>query len=246
MKKATRPEKQGRPHMADHSMAAITLVESKGEARADSRMLAKQLGTKHQSTFELIGRYADKLKRFGVLPFQTEKPISDSAGGRPEKYSLLNEDQCYFLLALSRNSGRVVNLKADLIMAFREARDRASVTDAQYLPLYHAMHTEVAALAQRAKEAGSTTPERFFHINANKALNAVMGIHSGERGSLTLDQRLLLTTLQAVYRRHLRDGLSAGANHREAGRKARDAVLTYMTAAGDLLLGGVRDDQAKA
>lgn len=238
MKKATRSKEQSRPCKADHNMGTITLVQAKGEARVDSRVLAKQLGTKHQSTFELIGRYADQLKRFGVLPFQTEKPISDSVGGRPEKYTLLNEDQCYFLLALSRNSDTVVNLKAGLIMAFREARDRANVTDAQYLPLYHTMHTEVAALAQRAKALGSTTPERIFHINANKALNTVMGIHSGERESLTIDQRLLLTTLQAIYRRHLRDSLDAGANHREAGSKAKDAVLAYMSAAGDLLLGG--------
>jgi phage regulator Rha-like protein len=35
---------------------------------------------------------------------------------------LLNEDQAFFLLSLSRNTDRVVELKASLIMAFREAR----------------------------------------------------------------------------------------------------------------------------
>ncbi|MFC0709748.1 hypothetical protein [Azorhizophilus paspali] len=97
----------------------------------------------------------------------------------------MNEDQCYFLLALSQNTDIVVDLKADLIAAFRETRDCASVTDAQYLPLHHAMHDEVVALARRAKECGSNMPERIFHINANKALNIVMGIASGERDTLT-------------------------------------------------------------
>lgn len=238
MKKATRSKEQSRPCKADHNMATITLVQAKGEARVDSRVLANQLCTKHQSTFELIKRYSEQIKRFGHLPFQTGDGERPQGGGKAERFALLNEDQCYFLLALSRNSDTVVNLKAGLIMAFREARDRANVTDAQYLPLYHTMHIEVAALAQRAKALGSTTPERIFHINANKALNTVMGIHSGERESLTIDQRLLLTTLQAIYRRHLCDSLDAGANHREAGRKAKDAVLAYMSAAGDLLLGG--------
>lgn len=43
-------------------------------------------------------------------------------GGNAERFALLNEDQAFFLLALSRNTERVVELKSDLIMAFREAR----------------------------------------------------------------------------------------------------------------------------
>lgn len=121
--------------------------------------------------------------------------------------------------------------------AFREARDQASITDAQYLPFYHAMHDEVAALAQRAKDLGSDTAERIFHLNAIKALNAAMGIASGQRGALDMSQRLILTTLQAIYRRHLHDALETGAGHREAGRRAKAAVLAYMDTAGALLLG---------
>lgn len=216
----------------------IALTTHKGEARVDSRLIAEQLGNQHKAAMALLDRYAAKFQRFGVLPFQMEKPATGSAGGRPERYALLNEDQCYYLLSLSRNTEAVVDLKADLIAAFREARDRASVTDAQYLPLYRAMHAEVAALAQRAKECGSSTPEHLFHINANKALNAAMGIASGERGTLSLDQQLMLTMLQSVYRRHLHDSLERGDNHREAGRKAKAAILAYMATAGGLLLGG--------
>lgn len=217
---------------------AITLIQFKGEARADSRLLAKQLGNQHKNSMDLIERYAAKFKRFGHLPFQTEVGKRVQGGGKAERYALLNEDQCYFLLSLSRNTDIVVDLKADLIAAFREARDRSSVTDAQYLPLYHAMHDEVAALARRAKECGSNTPERMFHINANKALNAIMGIASGERDTLTIEQRLLLTTLQAVWRNHLHASLERGDDHHEAFRKAKAAVLAYMTGVGALLLGG--------
>ena len=216
----------------------IALTTCKGEPRVDSRLLAEQLGNQHKNSIDLIERYSAKFKRFGVLPFQTEKPAAGSAGGRPERYALLNEDQCYFLLSLSRNTEIVVDLKADLIAACREARDRASVSDPQYLPLYHSMHAKVAALAQRAKECGSSSPEHLFHINANKALNTAMGIASGERSTLTIEQRLILTTLQAVYRRHLHDSLERGEDHREAGRKAKDAVLAYLATAGSLLLGG--------
>lgn len=103
-------------------MNAIVLIQSKGEARADSRVLAEQLGVKAKNTLALVERYLSKFERFGVVPFETEKPGVGTAGGRPERFALLNEDQCYFLLSLSRNTDRVVELKADLIMAFREAR----------------------------------------------------------------------------------------------------------------------------
>ena len=43
-------------------------------------------------------------------------------GGGDARFALLNEDQAFFLLSLSRNTDRVVELKANLIMAFREAR----------------------------------------------------------------------------------------------------------------------------
>jgi len=103
-------------------MNTITLTQSQGEPRVDSRVLAEQLGTKHKSSIELIDKYADKIRRFGHLPFQTEVGKRAQGGGKAERFALLNEDQAYFLLALSRNTERVVELKSSLVMAFREAR----------------------------------------------------------------------------------------------------------------------------
>ncbi len=103
-------------------MTAITLTQSQGEPRVDSRVLAEQLGTKHKSSIELIDKYADKIRRFGHLPFQTEVGKRVQGGGKAERFALLNEDQTYFLLALSRNTDRVVELKSSLVIAFREAR----------------------------------------------------------------------------------------------------------------------------
>ncbi|MDY7567515.1 Rha family transcriptional regulator [Pseudomonas sp. RTC3] len=103
-------------------MSAIVLIQSKGEPRVDSRVLAEQLGTQHKSSIELIDKYADKIRRFGHLPFQTEVGKRAQGGGKAERFALLNEDQAFFLLALSRNTDRVVELKSSLIMAFREAR----------------------------------------------------------------------------------------------------------------------------
>lgn len=103
-------------------MSAIVLIQSKGELRVDSRLLAEQLGNKHKNSMALIERYFEKFKEFGLLAFETEaRPIGRHGGG-DVRFALLNEDQAFFLLSLSRNTDRVVELKASLIMAFREAR----------------------------------------------------------------------------------------------------------------------------
>jgi len=215
----------------------LQVTTFRGEARIDSRLIALELGNNHKSTIELIERYQDRFHRLGVVPFQTAKPPAGSAGGRPERFALLNEDQSYYLLALSRNSDRVADLKLDLVLAFREARNKDAVNDLQYLPLYREMHDEVKHLAQRAEERGSTTPERIFHVNANRAINSAIGIASGERADLTLEQRLLLTTVQAVFKNKLSESLEAGDGHREAAKKAKDAAVEFVKHAGALLIG---------
>lgn len=117
MKKTTIP-----PAEPANEKSPITLTQYNGEPRVDSRLLAEQLDNKHKNSMALIERYLAKFEEFGVAPFQTDKSLAGAAGGRPERFALLNEDQAFFLLALSRNSDRVVGLKAELIMAFREAR----------------------------------------------------------------------------------------------------------------------------
>lgn len=124
MKKNHFPDKQTICPITEsnNEKSNIALTQYQGEPRVDSRLLSKQLGTLHKSTIELIDRYAENIHRFGQLPFKTEVGNRTQGGGKAQRFALLNEDQAFFLLSLSRNTNRVVNLKSDLIMAFREAR----------------------------------------------------------------------------------------------------------------------------
>jgi phage regulator Rha-like protein len=151
-------------------MNAITLTRTENEPRVDSRQLANQLGTKHKNPMALIERYLAKFEEFGVVPFETEKPGVGTSGGRPERFVLLNEDQCYFLLSLSRNTDRVVELKASLIMAFREAR------------YGHACQT----LEARKKEA-SSSGRRLAHWRYDKPGVYAHVAHLREQLKLPLD-----------------------------------------------------------
>lgn len=96
----------------------------------DSRLIAKHLGITHKSAFKTVKSYLAHLERFGILRFQSEVI---KGRGQPEKYVLLIEDQCIFLLNLSRNTDSVVELKFNLVKAFREARQAIDITKREYL-----------------------------------------------------------------------------------------------------------------
>lgn len=159
----------------------LTLV--KNERRADTRLLAKHLGNQHKNVFELVKNYRADFEQFGILRFQTEEI---EGRGQPEKFALLNEDQAYLLLTYSRNSTKVRALKVKMVKAFAEARRAAEVRQVEYLPAYHQLHDAI-------KVAANGSPnERFIHMNANKALNQLAGVESGQRaGAGSLQQSIL-------------------------------------------------------
>lgn len=211
----------------------IPLKALNGVPRVDSRLIAEQLGVKAHNIFALMKKYQASIEQLGILPFKTGVI---QGRGQPEKYALLTEDQAYFLLTLSRNTPKVVALKLNLVKAFKVAREQSETNSKEYLPLYHSLHDEVSRLAQVAKEAGSTTAAHIFHINANKVINAAMGIVSGQRAELNIEQRLLLSILQAVYANTLRRSLMGGDSHKDASRKAKQSVMAYVQSSGVLLL----------
>jgi len=158
----------------------LTLV--KNERRADTRLLAKHLGNQHKNVFELVKNYKADFEQIGKVTFQTEALPS----GQLEKFALLNEDQAYLLLTYSRNTTKVRALKVKMVKAFAEARRAAEVRQVEYLPAYHQLHDAI-------KVAANGSPnERFIHMNANKALNQLAGVESGQRaGAGSLQQSIL-------------------------------------------------------
>ena len=158
----------------------LTLV--KKERRADTRLLAQHLGNQHKNVFELVKNYKADFEQLGKVTFQTEALPS----GQLEKFALLNEDQAYLLLTYSRNSAKVRALKVKMVKAFAEARRAAEVRQVEYLPAYHQLHDAI-------KVAANGSPnERFIHMNANKALNQLAGVESGQRaGAGSLQQSIL-------------------------------------------------------
>lgn len=170
----------------------LTLTTTTAEPRVDTRLLARQLGNRHKAVMTLIERYADRFKAHGQLTFKKTVGKRKQGGGNAERYALVNEDQAYFLLSLSRNNDTVVALKSKLVTAFGNARRAADLRKTEYLPQYHALHDRLGTLA-----AGSSN-ERHVHMNVNKLLNKFAGIEAGQRANAALPQQALLIVGQLV------------------------------------------------
>jgi len=168
----------------------FALTTTATEARVDTRLLARQLGNKHKPVIALIDKYRNELERFAKVLFK--KAPSGGKTGQLERFALLNEDQAFFVLALSRNTDTVVTLKSKLVTAFGNARRAAAMRQTEYLPEYHHLHDRIAELA-----AGSPN-ERWVHANTNKAVNKFAGIVPGQRASAGLPQQALLIVAQLV------------------------------------------------
>ena len=182
----------------------LALTTTATEARIDSRLLALQLGNKHRHVMALLDRYLGQLKSFGHLSFKNACGDRQHGGGSGERFALLNEDQAYFLLSLSRNSDTVVNLKAKLIKTFSDYRRAADLRRTEYLPSYHRLSDAIHSAA-----AGSTN-ERFVHTNIARLLNKTVGIESGQRAAAPVPQQALMIVAQELAARAM---LSANDHH---------------------------------
>lgn len=188
----------------------IALVTKRGESRVDTRLIAQALGNQHKNVVELIERYAAQFKGFGLLPFETEK---FPGRGRPERFHLLNEDQAFFLLTLSRNTPRVVELKARLVQAFKEARLKAEL-HTEYLPGYHQLHDQMHRLAHGSQN------ERWAHANLNKLVNKTAGIESGQRGTADVPRKALLIAAQHIASQAMQGAM----DHHDGYNRAKEAL----------------------
>ncbi len=133
----------------------ISLVVIDQEPRVDSRLIASQIGVEHKNTRSLIEQYQTAIENFGQLPFETEVGKRRQGGGNPEKFYLLNEDQAYLLLTLTRNTDQAVELKIRLVRAFGEQRRAIAISLPAVTPTLPVMESSLVL-------ACGATPIRFL------------------------------------------------------------------------------------
>ncbi|NFA91062.1 transcriptional regulator [Clostridium botulinum] len=82
-----------------------------------SKIIAEYGQVEHHALQQLILKYEDDIKEFGVIAFEMRKP-ENSKGGRPEKIYKLNEEQSTLLISYMQNTLPVRNFKKKLVKEF--------------------------------------------------------------------------------------------------------------------------------
>lgn len=94
-----------------------------GEALTTTMLIAEGVGYDHSSVIRLTRDNKEDLEEFGLLDFKSE-----SSGGRPTEYALLNEDQATLLITYMRNNDVVRAFKKTLVKAFRDIRQNNTLS----------------------------------------------------------------------------------------------------------------------
>jgi len=119
-------------------MSNLVVFEHEGVLVVDSRLVARELGIAHDNFMGNVRKYRTPAEEaFGRLLFQTG--AAPDHGGTPPQYVLLTEEQATFFMTLSRNTPEVVQLKAELVKKFFEAREllkRRGATQPLYTTVY--------------------------------------------------------------------------------------------------------------
>ncbi|HEY8160109.1 MAG TPA: Rha family transcriptional regulator [Methylobacter sp.] len=201
----------------------ISLTEKKHEARVDSRVLAEHLGIQPKNALALIDANKPEFEEFGRVAFET-RTLETNGGKQKQRIALLNEDQAYFLLTLTRNTERTKRLKVELVKAFSRFRQHQQLTG-DYLPFYHELHDNVKALSAMAHQNGSTTDESLFHSNFNKLINKAFGLDAGQRSSLPPHLRAKVTASNVIAADLIQQCIAANLDHKTTFQRVKQAVL---------------------
>ena len=198
-------------------MHDIQIIIHKDELRTDSRLLASFLDHRHRTILENVDKYRAELEELGTLPFQTERLKTERLGEREHRFTMLNEDQCYFLLTLMRNNDHVVMAKLARVKAFRDARTQLASRDIARIDGKQVRRLEtdsIAELVRYAKAAGSKNADRYFAI-VTKMTNKIVGIEAGQRDDLNARQLNEIRILETIVANAISDGISSDMYYKD-------------------------------
>jgi len=151
----------------------IHLTTVSNEPRVDSVEIAKHLGVAHKATIQLVRRYAQDFSELGSLPFEMA-PFETRGGEQSREVAMMNEDQCYLLLAYSRNTAKVRGLKLALVKAFGDARRRGVMQSLSAWQQLQAIQVEDAGSLARASVGSRLMLDRKRSLPSLRSRRAVL------------------------------------------------------------------------
>ena len=162
------------------------------------------------------------------------EPCKQKGGIQKQRFAMLSEDQCYFILTLMRNNKKVVAAKLNLVKAFRDARTQLAKRDLSRIDGKEVRRVETEAisnLVEYAKAKGSKSADMYY-ANVTKMTNKLIGVKSGERNSL--DARTLgdIAVMEKIVANAISDGIAAGMDYKDIYQLAKARCVIAVPAIG--------------
>ena len=111
--------------MANQNTALVILAKDKDFNQipiTTTEIIANALNKKHHDVIELVRKYLKQLECFGRVSFKT-LPLKTKGGTQKKVVAGLNEQQATLLIAMMRNSEKVIQFKMALVKAFFDMRE---------------------------------------------------------------------------------------------------------------------------
>ncbi len=210
------------------------LVEvRKDDVFTNSKVIAEGTNNQHHAVQQLISKYENDIKDFGVLSFEMRVLKHENyRGSTREKVYLLNEEQATFVITLLRNSKVVVKFKKELVRQFYAMRrfliEKQSKlwNDTRLVSKENRLkETDVIKLlVEYAKEQGSTHSDKLY-LTYTKLAN---GIVQGKRDDMTVSELNNLTLVESIIKQTIEIDMSMGMHYKDIFKDCKERIERFM------------------
>lgn len=210
-------------NLSNQSKGFVGIVTlSSGMAVTTTLAIADGTGNEHASVILLTRKYLADLEEFGVVDFKSE-----SSGGRPTEYAVLNEQQATLILTYMRNSEIVRKFKIELVREFWQMAQRLSQPEPQAVNPAHLSRIQLIQIAMEAEEERllleAKVEEQTPKVEALERISEAEGAVTLTNAAKILQQQPRkfndwLHSVGWIYRRLGRNQWTAYQHHIQTGR----------------------------
>ena len=171
----------------------LLIMTSGKEPVIESFVIAQRLGIENKAVNQMLRKYSERFKNKGKVTFK----MSPSASGQKRRYALLNEEQCIFLLTLSRNTDKVVEFKDQLSKAFVDARIKLALREQG--KEYRCLCTDaIKRLVEYASVNGSGNADRYYSTFTQMISKALFGSTVVDKSTLNQHELSSLMSAESI------------------------------------------------
>lgn len=212
-------------------MNELVFLEN-NQALTTSLKVAEVFGKRHDHVIRDVETQYGHLPEFGEMFYKATYP--DSYGRKQPMY-LMNRDG-FFMLVTGFTSKKATQVKLWFIKAFkameqillnRQNEEWRAIRQSGKRGNKKLCATIQQVLIPLARSAGSTTPDKMFYMNYQKAVNKAAGIAPDSRDDLPLGQLYEVEKLQSMAEVSIRGLAARGEGHKQIYRGTKQTLENY-------------------